>query len=641
MNFPETRLLLALGCCSVVAVAQQPDIVIGVFEGKDLDGWQKTGDAFLAAPFRPGAGGRFSGFEGNGVAWSGRGGLESAGTLLSPEFGIQRKFINFLVAGERNLPATVGVELVVDGRVVRAASATETFDPAHALQWRTWDVRDLAGRKARIRVNDSSATGAIAVDQFAQSDAQRTAPADATTLLQESFRPQFHFTAKTGWLNDANGMLHYKGQWHLFHQHRPPSSSATVWGHAVSDDLLHWRHLPTAIPCEGRDAIFSGSGLVDVENASGLKRGDNLPLLFFYTLHPASDSGRKSTQCMAFSTDAGHTFEKYSSNPILRTHDNNDRDPKVFWHKPTRMWFMVLSLSRNNTDRDRASYGLFRSRDLKSWDLIQEIGPGAWYWECPDLFELPLDGDASRTKWLLTKGSGDYIVGTFDGERFKAETEPIRTSWGASYYGAQTFDNTPGGRRIQVGWMNSGPKAEVPNAYPGMPFNQQMSFPRELTLRTTTEGPRVFRQPVAEIEKLYAKTRVLKSQALQPGDNPLADVRHDLLDIELELEPGQARQVTLNMRGAEVRYDVKEAKLKVFDRALALPLSNGRLVLRVLLDLTSIELYGNGGAVTHAKVFFPDPANRAVALTASGGPAHILHLAVRELRSIWSTVSER
>jgi levanase len=195
MTSPLTRQLLSLACCALPALAQQPDLILGVFEGKDLDGWQRTGDAFHTAPFQPGAGGRFSGFEGKGVAWSGRNGFETKGALTSPEFKIQRRFINFLVTGERNLPAIVGVELLVDGRVVRAASATETSDPARLLHWRTWDVRDFASRKARIRVNDNSATGAITVDQFAQSDAPKTPATDAAPLMQETLRPQFHYTA--------------------------------------------------------------------------------------------------------------------------------------------------------------------------------------------------------------------------------------------------------------------------------------------------------------------------------------------------------------------------------------------------------------------------------------------------------------
>ncbi|MCX6898846.1 MAG: glycoside hydrolase family 32 protein [Verrucomicrobia bacterium] len=632
--------LVAFACAAPVVSAQRPDVVIGSFEGQTFGGWTATGAAFGSSPFRPGSGGRVAGFEGAGVAWSGRGGLESTGALLSPVFEIQRKFINFLATGERNLPATAGIELLVDGRVVRAAGATEMFDPTRALHWRTWDVRDLASRKARIRVNDNSATGAVAVDNFVQSDDQKAPPTDAAVLFQETYRPQFHFTAKSGWLNDANGMLYYKGQWHLFHQHRPPGSPATVWGHAVSYDLLHWRHLPTAIPCEGKNAIFSGSGLVDWENTSGLKRGDDLPLLFFYSLHPASEAGIKTTQCMSFSTDGARTFEKFPGNPILRTRDTRDRDPKVFWHKATRAWFMILSLSRNNTDREHATYGLFRSRDLKSWELLQEIGPGPWYWECPDMFELPVDGDSARIKWLLVKGSGDYIVGSFDGERFKPETEPIRIHWHNTYYGAQSFNDAPGGRRVQIGWMSTG-KTDAPNAYPGMPFNQQMSFPRELTLRTTPDGPRIFRQPVAEIAKLYSKTHDLGARTLAPGDNALAGIAPGLLDIECELDLQQAKRLSLKCRSAELSYDVKSAKLRLLRADPTLKLKDNRLSLRVLIDRTSIEAFVNGGEADVSGVYFPDMADQTLSLTVEGGAVRIHRLIVHELRPIWPAASEK
>jgi len=553
-------------------------------------------------------------------------GVHAPAEVRGEEITVTRKFINFRVRGERNLPAKVGVELLVDGRIVRAASATESVDPARAYHWRTWEVSEFAGRTARIRVN-----GALEVEQLAQSGEPKSPPINAATLFAETYRPQFHFTAQSGWMNDANGLLYYKGTWHLFHQHKPPGSRNIVWGHATSGDLLHWRHQPAAIPSDGTNSNASGSGLVDWDNASGLKRGDDPPILLFFTEMPRAES--KATQCLAFSTDGGRTFEKFAGNPLLRTPDSKDRDPKVFFHKPTRAWFMVLSLSRNNTDREHATYGLFRSRDLKSWELLQEIGPGAWYWECPDMFELPVDNDPTRIKWLLMKGGGDYIVGTFDGERFRPETEPIRVQWGGSFYGAQTFNDAPNGRRVHIGWMNSGAKEDRPNAYPGMPFNQQMSFPRELTLRSTPAGPRLFRQPIAEIEKLYAKVHEWKDQSLRPGENPLAGIEHDLLDIEFELELREAKQLELKLRGTTITYDVTKSKLRVFDRSLDLAPVAGKLHLRALLDRTSIELFANHGEVTHAVVFFPDPANRAVAVTIAGGAAHLQRLWVRELRS--------
>ena len=617
-----------------------PEIPIGLFEGENLDSWTTDGDAFGAAPYRPGEIGRFDKFEGRGLAWSGRAGIEKTGTLLSSEFEIHRPYLNFLIAGTRYLPSKLGVELLIDGAVVRSNAASENADPTRALYWRTFDLRPFAGKKARLRVNDHSAAGAVAVDQFVQGQSIRGVCSDATKLFGETHRPGFHFTAETGWLNDANGLLHYRGQWHLFHQHVPPGSRPKVWGHAVSSDLVHWRHLATAIPADGINSHFSGSGLVDRENASGLKQGADDPLLLFYTLRPpgevnvAEGKGEKATQCLAFSLDGGRTFRQFAGNPILRTADFHDRDPKVIRHEPSRAWIMLLSLSRNNTDREHATYGVFRSTDLTNWILTQEIGPGTWYWECPDFFELPLDGEAGRPKWILMKGSSDYIVGSFDGRRFEAETEIIRTRWGGSFYGAQTFSDAPGGRRIQIAWMSTG-KSKAPNAYPGMPFNQQMSFPQELTLRSTPEGPRIFFRPAAEIEQLYAKTREIEPRLLAPGDNPLAGIDHDLLDIELEFELREAAEVNLILRGEKIRYETRTRMIHVSGRSISFPPRGGGLLLRILLDRTSFELYGNGGAFTHSDVFFSNPKNGELSLTVEGGPARLRRLTVHELKSIW------
>jgi sucrose-6-phosphate hydrolase SacC (GH32 family) len=246
-----------------------------------------------------------------------------------------------------------------------------------------------------------------------------------------------------------------------------------------------------------------------------------------------------------------------------------------------------------------------------------------------------VDGDASRTKWLLTKGSGDYIVGTFDGERFKPETDPIRIHWHNTYYGAQSFSDAPGGRRVQIGWMSTGDKAARPNTYPGMPFNQQMSFPRELTLRSTPDGPRVFRRPVAEIAKLYVKTHDLGARTLAPGENAFAGIAPGLLDIECELDLQQAKRLSLKCRSAELSYDVKSRKLRLLRADPTVTLKDGRLSLRVLIDRTSIEAFVNGGEVDASGIYFPDMADRTLSLTVEGDPARIHRLVVRELRSIY------
>lgn len=550
---------------------------------------------------------------------------------LAKEFTIERPFLNLSVEGIRDFPSKIGMELLVDGKVVRSASATESFDKV--ARWRTWDVAALAGNKARLRINGGDS---IQVKAVAESDTAKAIATDATILFQETLRPQFHYTSRGHWMNDPNGLVYYEGTWHLFHQYRYPESVGIAWAHATSTDLLHWTHQDVAIPSRNDNSNASGSGLVDWDNVSGLQHGPDPPILLFYTLRPPgptsitppSDVG-KMTQNMVFSTDGGRHWQDYDSNPVLRTPDYRDRDPKVLYHKPSRGWILVLSLSQNNSHRDQARYGIFRSSDLKHWELVQTLGPGAWYWECPDLFELPLDQDPKNTRWLLVKSSGDYLVGKFDGHKFVTERGPVQMRWGGNYYATQTFADAPGGRRVQMAWMNTG---KTNDSFPGMPFNQQMSFPRDLTLHSSAEGPRILRYPAKEIEQLRTNTEQRGGHALKPGDNALAGISADLLDIDLEIEPRSATQVRINLRGQEVVYDVQARKLRAFKAAAPLQLEDGRIRLRILLDRTSIEVFGNGGQSDLSGVYYAEASNRATSLEVGGGEAFIHRLAIHNLR---------
>ncbi len=646
--------LACLLLCGWSLAAERRNVPIASFEGADFDQWKTSGEAFGRAPHRPKTG--FTGRQGAGVAWSGAAGVAATGTIESPEFMVQRRYLSFLVMGERNLPGVTGVELIVDGRVVRAASATEqaSFTFAEAAEatatmyWRTWDVSAFEGKSVRLRVNDHSQHGAIAVDEFQASDIPKSAPLDASQRLHETYRPQFHFTSVLGWMNDPNGLVHYRGTWHLFHQHVLPADGPIEWGHATSSDLFQWQQRPSAIPPDSQASSASGSGLVDRWNVSGLKRGEHDPLLLFYTRRspgpkqvtlPAPPGLRRMTQDMAYSTDGGASWQRYKGNPILETPGYRDRDPKVIYHEPSRSWFLLLSLSANNADRPKATYGVFKSPDLKNWTLIQKLGPDGWYWECPDLYELPIDGDPRNTKWLLAKGSGDYHIGHFDENGFHYEAGPIRTKFGGNYYATQTFQDAPNGRRVQIGWMNSGGKPQAVNAYPGMPFNQQMSIPREITLRSTPEGPRLFRVPAAEIEKLRTCSTTLPTGPITGEKNPLASVNAELLDLEIDLTVGSAKRIVVTLRGQEIACDVAKQTLHAFASTAPLPLINGRLQLRLLLDRTSIEVFGNNGVSDISGGFFPDPANRKMSLTAVGGEAKATRIVAHELRSAWPTAA--
>jgi fructan beta-fructosidase len=248
----------------------------------------------------------------------------------------------------------------------------------------------------------------------------------APPSYQELYRPQFHFTPAENWMNDPNGLVYHKGEYHLFYQHNPFGNTwgHMSWGHAVSRDLVHWKHLPVAIPEEGDEMIFSGSAVVDHRNTTGFGTRREPAMVAIYTSAYPDDQ----EQSLAYSTDRGRTWTKYAGNPVLDDADREFRDPKVFWYEPAREWRMVVVKA---LQRKVAIYG---SKDLKSWEHLSDLGPanavgGAW--ECPDLFPLPVDGNPRKTKWVMlvslnpgaiAGGSGmQYFVGDFDGATFRAD----------------------------------------------------------------------------------------------------------------------------------------------------------------------------------------------------------------------------
>jgi sucrose-6-phosphate hydrolase SacC (GH32 family) len=424
---------------------------------------------------------------------------------------------------------------------------------------------------------------------------EQTADGD---LYREKFRPQFHFTAQRGWLNDPNGLVYYKGDYHLFFQHNPFGNEwgNMTWGHAVSQDLVHWQQWPDAIKPDRLGTIFSGSAVVDRDNTSGLRSGTESPIVCIYT-----SAGKPFTQSLAYSNDRGRTWTKYAHNPVLAHVAGENRDPKVVWHAPSKTWIMALYLAGDD-------YGLFASPDLKQWARIDTVTLGQ---ECPDFFPMPLDGKKQDLRWVLTSAGCRYLVGRFDGRKFTAETRPLDSPFG---YAVQTYSDIPpeDGRRIQIGWLRGG-------SYPGMPFNQQMTFPCELTLRSTPGGPRLFRMPVKEIELLRARTHTWSDVPLRGSENPLAALKHDLYDIEAEIAPGSARDVGFHVFGSRVKTMV----------------INGRIKLRMLVDRTSVECFLGDGQESHAVCCLPAAGSPLLELFAKGGEARVVSLVVHELRSAW------
>ncbi len=516
------------------------------------------------------------------------------------------------------------MRFVVDGQKVREfvielAEGKPDF-------WAYDDVMEFDGKKVRVEVDrmspDSRALEALRLaDQLPGGE----------TLYHESLRPQFHFTPARGWTNDPNGMVYYDGEYHLFFQHNPVSTrwGNMTWGHAVSPDMVHWKQLPEAIYPDKLGTIFSGSAVVDHNNTAGFQTGQEKPIVCIYTSAGGTSDWSKDqpfTQSIAYSNDRGRTWTKYEGNPVLGHIRASNRDPKVFWHEPSRQWIMPLFL-------DVHDYTFYGSKDLKSWTFLSNLDETPTR-ECPDFFELALDGDKTNTRWVFWGGDGTYFIGSFDGKTFHKEAGPFSVvpKPGLNDYAAQTFSDIPAadGRRIQIAWMHGG-------QFPGMPFNQQMTVPRELTLRTTPEGIRLFIEPVEEIKTLRGKAYAFENVKLAPGENLLKNLPDgELFDIDCQIEPGGATTVGFDIRGHKVEYSPAEKKLRAFGKTAALKLLDGRIKLRILVDRRTVEIFANGGRVSMASNFAPKPENKKLAIFATGATATIDSLDVWEMKSIWN-----
>jgi len=488
--------------------------------------------------------------------------------------------------------------------------------------WSFIDVLSYRGRKLELqRMGGPEPALPVPVEQFDEIKG-------AETIYREKYRPQFHFSTRRGWINDPNGLVFYAGEYHLFYQHYAFGWSwgTKSWGHAVSTDLVHWAELPEALSPDHLGDIWSGSAAVDWRNTAGFQRGQEKTIVAIYTAGgdqtPAS-KGLPATQAIAYSTDRGRTWTKYSGNPVVGHIAGYNRDPKVVWHDPTERWVMALYLDKEG---DFQRHALLTSPDLKCWQMRSEVRlPGTG--ECPDFFELPVDGDQANRKWVFWQADGHHMIGSFDGRTFTPESEP-RLAYVGDAYAAQTYSDIPesDGRRIQIAWLRGD--------LPGMPFNQQMSFPIELTLRTTRAGVRLFAYPVQEIEALRVGTSRCGDLALGLGEPQLV-AEGELLDINALFDVGAAARVGLVVRGVPITYDVEARTLSCGHYAAALYPEAGRIWVRVLVDRASVEVFANDGLVSMPVGIILPEHDRSVKAFAEGGHALLEQLVVHELRSAW------
>lgn len=519
------------------------------------------------------------------------------------EMQFHKRYLNLPV---KNRAPKKRVSLVVDDRTVREfeielAEGQPDF-------WVFLDLKPFQGKQGTLYVQPLS-QDSPALQAIVQADGIR----ESENLYQEPLRPQFHFSSRRGWNNDPNGLVFYKGEYHLFYQHNPYGWDwgNMHWGHAISPDLVHWTEMPIALyPYKFGDWAFSGCALVDWKNTSGFKSGKEDLLVIAYT-----STGRG--ECIAFSNDRGRTWVEYSGNPVVK---HEGRDPKIIWHEPTRKWVMAV-YDEFNKGRYIAFY---TSTDLKAWNFESRI---EGFFECPDIFELPVIGARGQKKWVLTAASSEYRIGDFDGRTFKPETPMLPGHRGNAFYAAQTYSDVPDGRRIQIGWGRM--------STPGMPFNQMMCFPTALALRPTDAGPRLAFEPVKELKNLHQRTWRWGPRQLDGRMAWSVVNAGELLHLECVLSPLGAQELVLSVRGVPLTYNVARQELSCLDRKAPVTLKDGKLALNLLADRTSLEIFADNGLVYMPMAWKPDPASRSVAFEPRGGRARMDAITIHELKSIW------
>lgn len=443
----------------------------------------------------------------------------------------------------------------------------------------------------------------------------------------EKWRPAYHFTPDSMWMNDPNGLVYDGGVYHLFYQFYPDSNvwGPMHWGHATSTDLMKWDHQPIALYPDSMGYIFSGSAVVDTGNSSGF--GKNAMVAIFTHHNDKMEKAGSNVfqyQSIAYSTDGGKTFTKYEGNPVVKNPGIRDfRDPKVSWYAPGKYWVMVLAAY------DKAKF--YTSPDLKNWTPTGEFGiPGDdRLWECPDLVRLKVDG-SDEYKWVLITsiqkrapngGTGtSYFVGDFDGKTFTGDVKKQRwADYGTDNYAMVTWGNTPGDRTLALGWMSNWQYAQH---VPTTRWRSTMTVPRELSLVKEGDEYTLVSKPAAELKTLEKSKLEIKEdknilvENKSIGPCKMAGTIKAGSDVEYKLSNPKGEQLTFGYEAKTRRWFVDRTKAGVSDFFPGFPAKHYGPVMEqnldqtfeAYLDTTSIELFINGGRVVMTDIFFPSEA---------------------------------
>lgn len=478
-------------------------------------------------------------------------------------------------------------------------------------------------------------------------------------LYNEKYRPQYHFSPEEKWMNDPNGMVYYNGEYHLFYQYHPHGTTwgPMHWGHAISKDLVTWEHLPIALKPDEHGDIFSGSAVVDWNDTTGFfDGGQGLVAIFTHAdMYPESERPRQR-QSLAYSKDNGRTWVTFEGNPVLSDVTFTDfRDPKVFWHHQTQRWIMSLACG--------TAIRFYSSTNLKEWVFLSEFSEEISHkgvWECPDLFQLPIEGTEEK-KWVLIVSLGDdqnttvgsrslYFIGEFDGTTFKSDHATESILWldhGRDNYAGVSFSDIPqeDSRRIYMAWMSNWRYA---NLVPTQPWRSAMTIPRELILISTKAGIRIKQYPVREFEKLKSNQITMNTKI---GLNESTEKEiYDQTEINITFETKKI--FTVDLGEAVISYDSSKNKVSVERTAENVHdfnpsfLAKDELILlkggqvhsfRILVDRSSLEIFINGGEESLTYLLFPTDEIKKLKLSSIGCETIIHALDIHQIEGIWNS----
>jgi fructan beta-fructosidase len=475
-------------------------------------------------------------------------------------------------------------------------------------------------------------------------------------LYNEKFRPQFHFTSPLHWINDPNGLVYHNGKYHLFYQHNPMGIrwGHMSWGHAISKDLIYWENLPIAIAEEKDTMIFSGTCVADINNSSGFGKNGKVPLVAVYTAHIENIN---QSQHIAYSLDDGITWTKYNKNPVLDLKKKDFRDPKIFWHELKKYWVMALMLPVEHIVQ------FYSSQDLKEWKHLSDFGPAgdtSGVWECPDLTQVPVEGETEKKKWLLQmslNGSMQYFVGEFDGIRFineSVENKILRPDYGPDYYAAIAYSQLPASHLpTAIGWINNWYYA---NDIPTTPWRGMMSLPRTMNVKKINNEWILLQQPIASLKSMRSAPMVNVGNSEFEGSK-IIRIKSQQYELEVVLEPANSstsgiRLAVGNNHYFEIGYDATSQTLYM-DRSKAgnvsfhpefekkiryetkLPLSNGSLQLRIFFDKSIVELFANNGQAVMTMQLYPEENDTGLEIFSRNGKCRIKNLTLWPIKSCW------